>query len=492
MKEPVGMTLSRMKAEPLSAVENPCHLCAPLGAVVFFSGLEGGIAILHGSQGCSTYVRRYLISHFREPVDVASSNFIESAAIFGGRDNLKKAIANVIRQYRPKVIGLATTCLVETMGEDINQLVTELQGLFSEVVLVPISTPGFIHNHREGFQLAQNALIERLCNLELDRYTHGGSFTEGASREENQETLEPAMLLFPHFASTEDLRWFRSLSESFDMRIMVIGDYSTSLDSGPWFEYQGLGPGGSPITELRAILQASLQGALPKACAVGIGTLPLTNGNPVATLTEGLHWDGVEVPIPIGLHLTDRFMKVVSQWSGRSIPDDIRDERNRLRDAYVDAHKYLSGIRCAIVGDEDLVFALASFLLETGARPVLCASGGNSGYLTRELAALRESWGTSWPSDFEIQILNGVDYTRIEHEARHLQVQMVIGPSKAYKMAKALNVPLLRCGFPIHDRFGASRLRHVGYEGSYNLLSLMVNTLISMEQDANPVGYTYY
>jgi nitrogenase molybdenum-iron protein NifN len=312
--------------------------------------LEGGIAILHGSQGCSTYVRRYLISHFREPVDVASSNFIEREAIFGGRDNLKKAITNVLRQNRPKVIGLATTCLVETMGEDINQLVTELQGLFSEVVLVPISTPGFIHNHREGFQLAQNALIERLCDLELDRYTHGGSITEGPSRDENQKTVEPTMLLFPHFASTEDLRWFRSLSESFGMRDMVNGYYRTSHDSGPWFEYQGLGPGGTPIAELRDILQASLQGSLTSAYAIGIGTLPLTHGNPVTTLMEGLHWEGVEVPIPIGLHLTDRFMKVVSQCSGRPIPDYIRNERNRLRDAYVDAHKYLSGIRCAIVG----------------------------------------------------------------------------------------------------------------------------------------------
>ena len=75
--------------------------------------------LIHGSQGCSTYIRRYVISHFREPIDIASSNFDESSAIFGGGDNLKKALDNVTRQYRPEAIGIATTCLSETIGDDV-------------------------------------------------------------------------------------------------------------------------------------------------------------------------------------------------------------------------------------------------------------------------------------------------------------------------------------------------------------------------------------
>ncbi|MCX7829393.1 MAG: hypothetical protein N2315_09440, partial [Thermanaerothrix sp.] len=62
----------------------------------------------------------------------------------------------------------------------------------------------------------------------------------------------------------------------------------------------------------------------------------------------------------------------------------------------------------------------------------------------------------------------------------------------AYTMARTLGIPLVRCGFPIHDRFGASQILHVGYEGTYNLLRLVVNALIEQEQETNPVGYTYY
>ena len=59
---------------------NPCKVCAPLGASLAFKGVEGAVPLLHGSQGCATYIRRYLISHFREPVDIASSSFDEMAA----------------------------------------------------------------------------------------------------------------------------------------------------------------------------------------------------------------------------------------------------------------------------------------------------------------------------------------------------------------------------------------------------------------------------
>ena len=72
-----------------TATRNACHVCTPLGACLVFRGIEGAIPLLHGSQGCSTYIRRYMIGHFREPMDIASSNFSESAAIYGGGANFR-------------------------------------------------------------------------------------------------------------------------------------------------------------------------------------------------------------------------------------------------------------------------------------------------------------------------------------------------------------------------------------------------------------------
>jgi hypothetical protein len=63
---------------PFVATRNACKLCTPLGACLAFAGIEGARTILHGSQGCATYIRRYMISHFKEPVDIASTNFSET------------------------------------------------------------------------------------------------------------------------------------------------------------------------------------------------------------------------------------------------------------------------------------------------------------------------------------------------------------------------------------------------------------------------------
>lgn len=147
------------------STRNACKLCPPLGASIAFRGIENCIPLIHGSQGCSTYIRRYVISHFREPVDIASSNFSESSVIFGGGENLKKALNNLVRQYGPEVIGIATTCLSETMGEDVRLYIDEYRramGPAQGPAIVHVSTPGYRGTHMEGYHEAVRAVVEAL------------------------------------------------------------------------------------------------------------------------------------------------------------------------------------------------------------------------------------------------------------------------------------------------------------------------------------------
>ena len=87
--QPNIMKQAYRRAEPYVSTTNACKLCKPLGACLAFRGIEGAVPFLHGSQGCATYMRRYIISHFREPVDIASSSLGEKHAIYGGGPNLK-------------------------------------------------------------------------------------------------------------------------------------------------------------------------------------------------------------------------------------------------------------------------------------------------------------------------------------------------------------------------------------------------------------------
>ncbi|MDR0872323.1 MAG: nitrogenase, partial [Prevotellaceae bacterium] len=123
---------------------NACKQCAPLGACIAFRGIEGCLPMLHGSQGCATYIRRYLISHFREPMDIASSNFSEETTIFGGNKNFNAGIDNIISQYHPRVIGIASTCLAETIGEDVPRLINEYKTINAAApAMIFASTPSY-------------------------------------------------------------------------------------------------------------------------------------------------------------------------------------------------------------------------------------------------------------------------------------------------------------------------------------------------------------
>ena len=72
-----------------------------------------------------------------------------------------------------------------------------------------------------------------------------------------------------------------------------------------------------------------------------------------------------------------------------------------------------------------------------------------------------------------------------------MQPDLVIGNSKGYGLARRLEIPLIRVGFPIHDRVDGPRLLHVGYRGTQQLFDRIANAVIESAQDASPVGYAY-
>jgi nitrogenase molybdenum-iron protein NifN len=165
------------------------------------------------------------------------------------------------------------------------------------------------------------------------------------------------------------------------------------------------------------------------------------------------------------------------------MPAWLEKERGRLLDAYADGHKYVFGKRVAVYGDPELVAGLAGFLAEIGARPVLCATGARNRALRDALEKL--------PAGSVEEILEDTDYGAIEATCGRLKPELLIGSSKGYRVARALGVPLLRVGFPIHDRLGAGRLLHVGYRGTMQLFDSVVNTLLDAKQSSSPIGFSY-
>ena len=73
-------------------------------------------------------------------------------------------------KYNPGMIGIATTCLTETIGDDVPTIVNEFRREFADVMeahgspaLVRVSTPSYAGTHMEGFHAAVKAVVDQLA-----------------------------------------------------------------------------------------------------------------------------------------------------------------------------------------------------------------------------------------------------------------------------------------------------------------------------------------
>ncbi|PLX40874.1 MAG: nitrogenase [Deltaproteobacteria bacterium] len=444
---------------------NACRQCTPLGACLAFKGVRGAVPYLHGSQGCATYMRRYIISHFREPIDIASSALGEKQAVFGGGPNLKEGLVNVIGKYSPEVIGIATTCLTETIGDDVASILIEFDREWGAAKkgehpqLVRVSTPSYQGSHVEGFHATVRALADQLALS-----------SEGVN--------EKSVNLFPGIVSTADLRALREIVEGFGLTATILPDYSDTLDGPALDRYMPISPGGTGIEEIKlmggAVASVEFASLLPRKLSAG-------------ELLKERFWQRLDtLGLPLGLRATDAFFSALSSISGESIPERYKSQRGRLLDAFVDGHKYLSGKRAVIYGDEELALGLTSFIAEVGIQPVVVATGSSNSDFEDAVKGVTEGLVLE-----EVKVVDGVDFSEIEALAAEAKPDLLIGNSKGYRISRELGVPLIRVGFPIHDRFGGQRTLHLGYEGALSLFDNLVNAVITKKQEDSPIGYAY-
>jgi nitrogenase molybdenum-iron protein NifN len=448
------------EAPSYTSTTNACKLCKPLGACLAFKGIEGAVPFLHGSQGCATYMRRYVISHFREPMDIASSSLGEKHAVYGGGPNLKQGLMNVMAKYGAGLIGVASTCLTETIGDDMPMLVREFRQEVDAAgapEIVTVSTPSYSGTHMEGFHAAVKAVVEQLAQA--------GEPTE-------------AVNLLPGFVSPADIRYLKEVLSDFGIPGIILPDFSETLDGPAQADYEKIPAGGTPLPAVRTM------GASRATLEFGRTRFFQETAGRALEERFGVPWH--PLGLPIGLRETDAFFKVLEELAGRTNPDRYAAERGRLIDAYVDGHKYIFGKRAMVFGEEDLVVGLVSFLAEIGVQPVLCASGGQSGRLAAAVAEVTKDLLPEPPV-----VREGVDFYEIAEEAEALAPDLLVGHSKGYHLAKRWQIPLVRVGFPIHDRFGGPRILHLGYRGAQNLLDQIVNAMIERKQETSPVGYGY-
>lgn len=453
----IGRRVRHMKTKikPLVNLNtNPCKMCMPLGAVTALYGIQGCISILHGSQGCSTYIRRHMATHYNEPVDIASSSLTENGTIYGGENNLKKGLKNLIEVYQPKVVGVATTCLAETIGEDISRIIDnfyEEYPEYREIAIIPVNSAGYGGTQFEGYF---RALYHIVSHIRMN------------------QTPNNKINIITSYISPADTRFLKETFLSFGLEVILLPDLSDNLDGGHKENYSRLSEGGTPIEEIRNMAGAVM-------------TLELSNmdleESPGKYLEKEYGVPYKRLNLPTGLRDTDAFYSELCRISNMEMPQEIKNQRYRYLDSMVDSHKYNSEGRAVVFGEPDQVISIVRLCQENGIVPVVAATGSTCPDLIRlvetEIKKAAESYLVS-----EYEIKDDADFKDIEDMAVRYQANIMIGNSDGRRIEHELGIPLIRRGFPIHDRMGGQRLKMLGYEGTLTLLDEITNAVLSRKE----------
>ncbi len=425
---------------------NPCKMCMPMGAAIALRGIENSMMMLHGSQGCNAYLRTHLTTHFSEPIDIASSSLHENATIHGGGDNLKKGLKNLIQLYKPTFIGIATTCLAETIGEDVVRIAKEFKAEndLGQVEIIATNTPGYGGTLYEGYFRTLRDVVRHAVR-----------------RSARHERVNVVM---PH-VSPGDVRNIKAILRGFGIDAIVFPDISNTFDAPFSRDFSRIPKGGTSRADI-----ASMGGA---RATLEIGATIPAQFSPGRYLEDHFGVPLLRCPIPIGVANCDAFMRVLSQLAQRPAPEQHVEDRGRLIDGMIDLHKLSGEIRALVYGDPDLVYSVTGLCTENGIAPAVLSTGSASP-LFRGLVD-----GLLAEADQTSVVLDDTDFETIERHALQNDVNLIIGNSTGKQLTEKYAIPPVRIGFPINDRFGGQRLVYTGYAGSLKLLDDIVNAVLA-------------
>ncbi len=424
---------------------------APLGAALAYLGVQDAVPLLHGSQGCTSFALTLAVRHFNEDMPMQTTAIDEVATVLGGADNLRDALVNISGRMKPHFIGIASTALVETRGEDFHgdlayilANTAELEG----VKVVFASTPDFTGALEDGWAKAVTAIVETLV-------------VPGERRQTlplRQVNVLPGVHL-----SVGDIEELRELIAAFGLMPVFLPDVSGSLDGHVEATYSPLTRGGTRLGDIAEMGRALHTIAIGEHMRAPAEALEGLTGVPSTVL-----------PNLLGLAPTDRLVGLLSQLAGAPVPPSVRRRRSQLIDAMLDGHFHFGDRRIAIAADPDLLHALVMFFAGMGAEVVAAvASTGNSPLLAQ----------------LPVEQVTVGDLDDFEQAAKAAGAQLLLTHAHGRQAAERLGLPLLRVGFPVFDRLGIQHRCLVGYRGTRDFIYEVANTLIAARRDRRPEDF---
>lgn len=432
---------------------NPAKTCQPIGAMYASLGIHGCLPHSHGSQGCCAYHRSTLTRHYKEPVMAATNSFTEGSSVFGGQANLVQAIDNIFTVYQPEVIAVHTTCLSETIGDDIPQIArkAEADGKIPRgKYVIHANTPSYVGSHVTGFANMTKAMVDY--------------FAASTGKKEDRINI------IPGYVEPADMEEIKRMALELGIQTILFPDTSNVLNRPQTGKFEMYPRGGVTVD--------ALMGTGDSKATVALG--PMASGPAARALDTKCKVPCEILDLPIGLSATDRFVDALRKLGGVHVPDSINLERGQLLDIITDMHQYFYGKKVALVGDPDQLVSLVEFLVSIDMMPVYVVTGTpGKKFESRILELTKEV-------PHEVKVRAEGDMFLLHQWIKNEPVDLMMGNTYLKYISRDEDIPFVRFGFPILDRIGHAYFPTVGYRGGMRLLEKILDALLDRQDRDAP------
>lgn len=422
------------KNKPLEI--NPIRLSQPMGAALAFLGVDRCMPLMHGGMGCTSFTKVFLTRHFCEPIAIQTTAVTDATAVLdGGDSSIVEAVQNITRKVTPSLVGLHTTGLTETKGDDIRGAAKQV-----DFPLVYVHTTDYEGGLESGWGKTVTAMIEQLVKARSD-------------------IRSDKVVLLPHVCMQPiEVEKVKDFISSFGFEVVALPDLSLSLDGHLGEKQSALSSGGVSVEEIFGMADAGWVVSIGESMKLSAEALLKKN-----SAMRHLHFDHVQ-----GLVATDALVEKLMEVTGvEQPPVSLVRWRKRLQDTMLDSHFSLGQTRVMVTGEPDFLVGACQCLAEAGVRIGLALSTVDS----RQLGRIKAE---------KVMVGDLADAEELQSE-----YDLIVGSYHAEALAHRFGKALIMRGFPSWEVVGNQLKNDLLYEGAAYFLCEVANAAEAMRMGAH-------
>ncbi|AKB48001.1 Nitrogenase vanadium-cofactor synthesis protein VnfE [Methanosarcina sp. Kolksee] len=295
-------------------------------AMKILSGIKNTIVIAHGPSGCAFGVKQaYKLTNCRNsgsPYEsIITTNIDEKAIVYGGEKELKGAILEVDKKYKPDVIFVATSCATGIIGDYVDAIVNKIKPKINAEIMA-IHCEGFAGEYRSGFDLVFRQIVQLMDKPD----------SESRSRLANSVNIVGGKMGPERTEIETDVKELRRLIESMGASVNAVIAGNCSLE------------------EIKQAPSVAVNCTLCLDLGYAIGREMLDQFNTPLNSTI----------LPYGISATERWLREAAKHLHleNEAEELIKREYGAIRIEFEEAKKYLAG-KLAIVEGHDAIKSLS-------------------------------------------------------------------------------------------------------------------------------------